>query len=252
MSDHFRAKYYITKTHSNCRLCRWAYAKRYGFGWNHTRQEVQELRIPKTVCRTEDGWIGHPFQESWHSTATPPSSLSSSSSSTTTSRLHGPKSKAHCEPFDDSNRRKKIGWWRGLQRTIYTQDGVIDIVIDWIGRHDDTYIMRLALPIRVVSLKVIDSKQLWLEDKQSRITIVTNEAINEEASSLTTSLIQPRTIEFSIASLTSSSPLRIRIIIEDIDRFHVGADQRANYFGQLMTQDFLEPLQFYRVFNKTI
>ena len=44
-----------------------------------------------------------------------------------------------------------------------------------------------------------------------------------------------------------SQPLRIRVIMENIDTFHKKATTRENYFGELMKQDFFHPLQAYRV-----
>lgn len=36
----FVKKYNFTHVHSQCRVCRWAYAKKYNYGWDHEQQEV--------------------------------------------------------------------------------------------------------------------------------------------------------------------------------------------------------------------
>jgi len=43
----FHKKYDFTNVHSNCRLCRWAYAKKYGFGWNHANQTIETTVYPR-------------------------------------------------------------------------------------------------------------------------------------------------------------------------------------------------------------
>ena len=35
LSDAFKKRYAFTCTHSSCRLCRYAYARKHGLGWNH-------------------------------------------------------------------------------------------------------------------------------------------------------------------------------------------------------------------------
>ena len=44
-----------------------------------------------------------------------------------------------------------------------------------------------------------------------------------------------------------SSDLRVRVVVENIDRFHEGAVDRANYFGDLMKRDFFHPLEAYKL-----
>jgi hypothetical protein len=41
----------------------------------------------------------------------------------------------------------------------------------------------------------------------------------------------------------TSMPLRIRILVEDIDTLHKGADEEENYFANLMIEDFFNPVE---------
>jgi hypothetical protein len=49
----FEKRFNFTKTTPECRMCRWAYAKMYGLGWDHEQQEVKEPRIARQMCLEE-------------------------------------------------------------------------------------------------------------------------------------------------------------------------------------------------------
>ena len=228
LEDRFLSRYNFTKTHSNCRACKWAYAMQYGFGWNHSRQEIQDLHIPRQICRNKKGLIGHPFKEYW---------LSSKRKLSVPVATHQPLKT--CD-IQDSTRHLTIDDG-AFQRTVYTQDGVIDFVIDrGDGKSDNdaTYLLRLETPIRSTNLQTKDSNQWWLQDVKSRMTILTSRKMD-----LPAALNKQGTVEIPI----TRSHLRIRIISEDVDHFHKGAHKRANYYGNLMTEDFFQPLQVYRM-----
>jgi len=46
-----------------------------------------------------------------------------------------------------------------------------------------------------------------------------------------------------IAVKPETIPFRLRIIAEDIDAFHQGANAEENYFGQQMIEDFYSPVE---------
>lgn len=53
-SQRFLDTFYLTNTHSECRRCRWAYAKKHNLGWDHFRQEIvwqrgAEFESPKPL-----------------------------------------------------------------------------------------------------------------------------------------------------------------------------------------------------------
>lgn len=65
-SETFLRKYNFTRTHSECRTCRWAYAKKSGLGWDHENQRIAPLRLSREIC-TDDmsGLASRPFKESY-------------------------------------------------------------------------------------------------------------------------------------------------------------------------------------------
>jgi hypothetical protein len=219
----FQNKYEFTKTHSTCRICKWAYAKRHGFEWNHTQQEVMEPYVARKTCRNKRGLIGHPFKEYWLSEATGEAVSVQSNEKTKTCTLA------------DSNRLLQIDG--GIfQRKVYDQDGVTDMIIDGNGNDKDHYILKLETPIETNDLQNIDDRTWWwLQDGRSRMTILTSKQVSM-------SIVKQGTVEIPI-----SSDLRVRVIVENVDTFHKGARKRANDFGDLMKQDFLSPLEGYKV-----
>jgi hypothetical protein len=45
LPDAFVRKYNFTHVYSTCRMCRWAFAKRYGWGWEHEQQAIKEINV---------------------------------------------------------------------------------------------------------------------------------------------------------------------------------------------------------------
>jgi hypothetical protein len=223
MDPAFKNKYEFTNTHSTCRICKWAYAKKHGLEWNHMKQEVQEPYIAHKTCRNKMGLIGHPFKEYWLSEATGKSVSVESSGGTKTCTL------------DDSNRIVQIDGGN-FQRKVYDQDGVTDFIVD--GNGKDNYILKLETPIVSNELKEIEEsggKEWWLQDGLSRMTILTHRKV-------LMTLSKTGTVQIPI-----SAYLRVRVVVENVDKFHKGAKARANYFGELMKQDFFYPLETYKM-----
>lgn len=66
LPEWFHRKYYFRHSHSICRLCRWAYAKKYGLGWNHKNQTVQDPVVSRNVkYDAASERVIHPYRESW-------------------------------------------------------------------------------------------------------------------------------------------------------------------------------------------
>jgi len=69
LPETFVQKYNFTHTHSTCRMCRWAFAKRHGWDWNHDQQTIEDERVllqHRRVCWDKStGLLVHPFREQW-------------------------------------------------------------------------------------------------------------------------------------------------------------------------------------------
>jgi hypothetical protein len=63
LPESFQQKFDFTKTDSICRMCRWAYAKRFGLGWNHDRQTVEDLTVSRQAMYDSKHRLIHPFRE---------------------------------------------------------------------------------------------------------------------------------------------------------------------------------------------
>lgn len=221
----FRKRYNFTNTHSTCRMCKWAYAKKHGFDWNHAEQEVQEPFIARRTCRNKAGLIGYPFKEYWLS-ENGGESLGIES-----------KDNAKTCTLDESNRVLTIDGGK-VQRKVYNQDGVTDLVISLNGSDQTSYTLKLETPIASDKLSEIRGearREWWLQDDRSRMTILTSKEVSVSVS-------KRGTVQMPI-----SSDLRVRVVVENIDRFHEGAVDRANYFGDLMKRDFFHPLEAYKL-----
>jgi hypothetical protein len=56
---------------------------------------------------------------------------------------------------------------------------------------------------------------------------------------------QPGTVDISLEPAFNF--LRLRLILEDVDTFHKGADDATNYFGDFMAKDFFSPIEYFLV-----
>ena len=215
LSDAFHRRYDMTHTHSVCRTCKFVYAKTRGWGWNSERQEMTDLKLPRKVCMDEKGLIVYPFVEAVVG-----------ASSSTPGGIAGNSS--YCNSSDSIPTAAMVGPW---QRTIWFHDGVIDITLD--GKSNEVY--RISTPL-VIQFKALQANVYQVQDGESRITIVGD-------SILQMSVHRDGVLDIRIPS-TSNEPQRLRVIIEDIDKFHAGADSVQNYFGKSMVDEFQHPLQF--------
>ena len=94
----------------------------------------------------------------------------------------------------------------------------------------------------------VNPGHIRLQDRVSRVTILTW----APQQSIATVCANPDSIGengndgYNALTLrVDSVPLRMRIISEDVDTFHHGADQEENYFGDIMIQDFFNPVEVY-------
>lgn len=222
LDDGFVKKYEFTKTHSTCRMCKFSFANRHGLQFDYPSQEVRQPHIARMTCRNKMGLVGHPFKEYWLAeTKTGGAVQMESNGSTKTCSL------------ESTNRVLTVDHG-AARRLVYDQDGVTDFVIDGAGE-ETSLVLQLETPIRGDHLIHINSQEHWLQDSASRFTILTSKKVP-------ISIARKGTLHLPV-----QPPLRIRIIVEDIDNFHLGATMHKSYFGEVMTQDFFYPLETYEV-----
>ena len=122
-------------------------------------------------------------------------------------------------------------------------------------------VLRLTMPILtdpVEFRKVRDDVSVWhLQDAVTRYTIM--------VSTTTASQTNPYEVEYNNNNIAAKNGVsirfneenrvaskeelptefRIRILVEDIDTFHLNATEVESYYGQLLTNDFLHPVEMY-------
>eukprot|EP00591_Stephanopyxis_turris_P001247 CAMPEP_0195524256 /NCGR_PEP_ID=MMETSP0794_2-20130614/23968_1 /TAXON_ID=515487 /ORGANISM="Stephanopyxis turris, Strain CCMP 815" /LENGTH=689 /DNA_ID=CAMNT_0040654433 /DNA_START=70 /DNA_END=2139 /DNA_ORIENTATION=+ len=239
----FIKKYNFTHTHSNCRMCRWAYAKNYGLGWNHEDQRVEETFIPRTLMLDGNtGEIRKPFQEQWMDT--------SGKFAVTTAA--GTNFAAICEDFSCSKKYQTMDLPKyGLTRTVWAHDGVIDVYIDGTNYQGNTndLIFRLNTdvksqrPIRSQSSKRDNKFTFVFQDSHTRFTLLTSWDAQVSISRL-------GVVDISLdkGSFSWFPNLVVRIIVENIDTFHQGGEKKGPYyFASRMTNDFFNSVEILRV-----
>jgi len=196
LPESMRRKFEFTYTHSTCRMCRWAYAKKYGLGWSHESQTVQNLVVSRQVRYDgDDDKVIHPFREV--------SELSPDS-------------------------------WK---RTVWEHDGVVDLHFEAQGTSNNENVYRIETTMHG-SFRQAESNVFVLQNDASRFTLLTSweaEVESSESGSL------------DITLDPSFAVLRLRVLVEDVDTFHKGADKVTSYFGEFMAKDFLTPMETFLV-----
>jgi len=195
LPESFRKKFDFTNTHSICRMCRWAYAKKYGLGWDHESQTVQNLAMSRDVKFALSGKVIEPYRESW--------------------LLPG----------------KGAGW----SRTVWQHDGVIDIHFEALPQSNTT-VYRMETPMWGEFRA--EESVFTLQNEVSRLTIITSwkAAVESPAHNMIDITMDP-----------SFGMSRVRLLIEDVDKFHKHADKVASYFGGFMKKDFFAPMEAFIV-----
>ena len=243
LPESFLRRYSITRTHSTCRTCRFAAAKKYGLGWNHTEQELQELRIPRKVCHDSKGVLTHPFRETWLTGDGRPAVLLESDKRKTPHK---------CETRESNFSRTIRFGNHVLTRTVRSQDGVTDIFLEDSKESQQTsasLILRMETtidgPMNAKSLKSLSLRHYRFQDETKRMTIL---ASRDAELNFTT----PGVLELHIPHVHRA--IKVRIIVEDIESYPDSLD-RTYFFAQMMTEDFLNPLEKFVVWgdpkNKT-
>ena len=233
----FQEKYNFTQVHSYCRVCRFSYAMKYGWGWDYSSQQVRPLKLPRGTCLDEHGMMSSPIKESWVLHHSSPGVVDE----------HTVNNEKDCNVENKSTIQIPGTGWK---RTISDHDFVTDIEITKLAgvTQETEAILRLQMPINTTRIILPDSKDQYqqrvyfMQDDISRIIVVFNE---------TTTF--PEELEFTgILDIPINKPIRIRLIVEDIDTFHDNGKRKSfrpdgflqeTYFGSLMIDEFFHPLE---------
>jgi hypothetical protein len=160
-----------------------------------------------------------------------------------------------------------------VRRTIYAKDGIVDFLVQnstsmrtkktkspttttikqpekdlnammWDGK------IRLQIRTRLrpqrASQFLVANGHVRLQDDASRYTILISPPQAASVLDMTKIIpVQHRSAKEVVTGTLElhSYPVLIRVIVEDIDTFHQGADGEENFFGSLMKHDFYTPLE---------
>jgi hypothetical protein len=191
--------------------------------WDQPRQEILPPFIAHRTCRNKVGLIGHPFKEYWFS--------GNGADAVSVTPVEHTKT---CK-LTTNNRVVDIDHG-AVNRKVFDQDGITDLIIDMEPRAN--YILKFETPIVAAELFEYDKSVQWLQDSQSRMTILTS---NQQS--------KPSMSGKGTVQLEISSSIRIRVIVENVDHFHKGTRKIPSYFGDLMTRDFLSPVGSYKIMS---
>ncbi|KAG7338590.1 glycosyltransferase family 10 fucosyltransferase [Nitzschia inconspicua] len=242
----FEAKYEFTRTIPECRICRWAYAKKYGLGWDHAKQQIRSMKLPREkFCTSADhGLISAPFSEIWVAkTGGDESTLQEDSEGEICSSLS----------IDGD---VDVDSFKGHRQIIH-HDGVTDFIITEANReHVDTeVVLRLLFPgIRnpdgavfynthslVSTVRGPKVSSATIQDAQMKVTVLADweTLVTSTGEGVVEIVIHNRDDE----SKEVAQSKRIRIIMEELASIH---DKMTEFypssFGRRMTKDFVDPL----------
>jgi len=244
----------FAKTEQTCRLCRWAYAKKYGLGWDHVKQEVRSIpKVPKEkFCTTADhGLVSKPFAESW-----------------VTRTSGGNDEKVFEEEADLESCSElfvqgavAVGSYKG-KRNVYQHDGVTDFFFteSMDDSADEETSLRLTFPgvrnpdgaffynthTTVSTDKGSRVSSASIQDNLVKITVLANWDTTVKS---TGEGIMEVVIKNDNTSITSNdAPRRVRVIVEEINTV---VDKMTEFFPssycKQMTKDFIDPIGVYFV-----
>ena len=242
-------RFNFTRTSPQCRMCRWAYAKTYGLGWNHRQQTVQPNHIPHELCvatKSDPPLVAKPFRESWHM-----------GDQTVTASPHDGTEQVTCE--EQHQTATILG---KMERWVWHHDGFTDMTFRPTSENEDGTPLVLQLQVNVLNhegalfrdIHTLIAKAVRtpfvssaaIQDNRSKVTVLTNFVVTEFRS--------PKTGVLELQIPTTSSPtsaaneLKLRIITED---FNEVQDKLTEYFpsayAEMAMKDFIDPIEVFYV-----
>ena len=243
----FDLKYNFTRTSPECRMCRWAYAKRYGLGWSHEQQYVHETTIDRRLCLDDTTkLVSKPFSESWLKV---------------TNQVYSDVMKAgEKSTCSDSSSTISIPQDLKLTRTVSAHDNVVDIVVsDFIKEVPGSdIVLRLELPVLnaegsyfpsphvlVSTARGAVASSLAIQDSKSKVIVLAswNTEVTSTKEGVVEVIIRRSDEEMHNAE---DEMRRIRVVIEDMSELN---DKTTEFypssFAKLLIQDFVDPLELF-------
>ena len=244
----FRERLNFTRTSTECRMCRWAYAKKYGLGWDHVQQVVRENALSRNLC-VDSELVTKPFVESY----------TTKTDDTYEAIAAGDKESITCH--SDSHSLHAAFDLNGFQveRTVEAHDGVTDLVFNHIGRPNagSDIILRLEFQVKnaggasfphphtlVSTIRGPLCSSIAFRDERSKVTILANwETVMTSTKEGTIEIVLHSGQE---GNLQEDETRRIRVIVEDVSVIN---DKLTEYFpssfAKLMIHDFVDPLELF-------
>lgn len=245
----FEKQFEFTGIDSTCRACRWAYAKKYGLGWDHTAQEVRSVsKVPKDkFCTTADhGLVSKPFLEQWATKKT---------GGEDEKVLEEDAEGESCSSLRTDGRVVVDSF--STHRKVVHHDGVTDFLItETVDENTNAETtLRLQFPgvrnpegacfynTHLLVDKVSQVSSASIQDDLVKITVLA------DWDTTITSLSEGN-IEIAVVKHGESKPdqdgsttRRVRVIIEEMNEiFDKMTEFHPSSFCKLMTRDFINPI----------
>ena len=231
----FQQKYNFTHTHSTCRLCRWAFSRLYGLGFDHEFQTVRDTKLSRKVCLDSDGFLLHPIMEKWKNMFGEDSDNPARQAPVTLMSPPG----GWCKISNPNRSRLMMGG--RLRRILWEHDGVVDMTIEAVNITENSVLELMAPTISSSgwSTGTVERGHFIMENDESRVNILTLPRIETATSPMRGSL--------TLNIPPNALPLKIRVIVDDKDTFHEGAKSSASFFSTLAKEDFYDQIEFFYV-----
>jgi len=240
LSKAFRDVYNFTMAHDACRICRFAFAKKYGIPFQHKTQTIEPLTLPRHACiKRRSRLLSSPAIESWYTSDARGVKSKKLAGWPITSNMDSEQSL--CPLLGESS--LSLTSAGSLTRRIWSYDGATDIYLaGQVPKSYHTLVLRLQFPIKDHGpIEAVDSHSIWIQNNSSRVSLLLVDSANrrDRVSTRPNITAQSGRIEMNLVDPQLFLPLRIRIVIEDLDLFHSGAADISSYYGKIMMESIL-------------
>jgi len=278
----FAQKYNFTFVHSECRTCRWAFARKKGLGFNHEQQTITPPRLSREVCTNEmTGLIHRPFKESYLSydmtQHTYADALQTHQSTMTDRENESAKgSRGHATCSKRGVQSTFVFSSLEIERSVVEHDNIIDITFEVRPRH--VHKRRSSPPLFLRFESRIQSNRVYFTAFDHRSPVSRRTFNSGDTAHWQTAADGMKYIQIKDRNSTVSvwadwetqmySPFdgaidvllsadthvmhqagviyrRIRVIVEDSDQLHYDDNVGVpSYFAKNAAKDFYHPLEF--------